>query len=364
MKNNHISYAGGAAALAFMLPQIAAADPTFEFYGQINFGIFSVDDGEETETFLADNDNSNTRFGLRYVNELSNGATLRFNFETAVGFEGSSSATITNNDSDWDPSRTDLRKLEIAYETPSYGTFYVGQGSMSTDGIAESDFSGTGVIAYSGFTDLAGSFSFRQADGSLSDVTIGSSFGAFDGARRLRVRYDTPSFNGFTGSISYGEEELNRDDDREFTDVALRYKEDVGDLKLNGGIGYQWIEDDGADEEVLVGSFALLHVPSGVSFLLASGDRDEGGESYYFAKLGYQQEWFSAGTTALSIDFFDGSDYGSDGSDSESWGIAAVQFVDAYSLELFATYRAHEFNASGSNFDDIDVFALGARWKF
>lgn len=352
-------------ALTFIAPQIASADPTVEFYGQLNFGLFNVDDGTESETFLSDNDNSNTRIGLRYANDLAGGNSVTFNFETALGFAGSSSATMDNNDLDLDIARTDLRKLEVGYVTANYGTFSLGQGSMSSDGVTEADFSGTTVASYVGITDLAGSFEFRPENGALSGTSVGSTFGSFDGARRLRVRYDTPTISGFTGSVSWGEEELNRDDDRSFTDLGVRYGQDYGDVKVDGRLAYQWIDDDdGTDEEVLAGSFAALHKPSGVSVAVAAASPDESDAGYIYAKLGYQQNWISAGSTALSFDVYDGSDFSVDGSDSTSLAVSAVQRVDAYNLELYATYRTYEFDASGTNFEDIDLIMLGARWKF
>ena len=365
MKSGFFPTIAPLAVLVMGAPLSAVADPTFEFYGQLNFGLFNVDDGTESETFITDNDNSNTRIGLRYSNDLAGGGTVKFNFETALGIQGSSSVTMADNDPDIDLKRTDLRKLEIAYETPGIGTFYAGQGSMSADGVTEADFSGTTVVSYVGVTDLAGSFQFRPDGGALSGTSIGSTFGSFDGARRLRLRYDTPEVAGFVGSISYGEEELNQDDDREFTDIALKYAQDYGDLKVDGRIGYQWIDDDdGTDEEILAGSLAVLHKPSGVSFALAAGDPDESDASYWYAKLGYQQQWFSTGTTALSLDYYDGSDFGSDGADSQAWAISAVQRVDAYNLELYASYRVYDYDVSGSDFEDIDLVVIGARWKF
>jgi len=44
---------------------------SLRFYGQINKGILSYDDGQETKSyFLIDNDNSNTRFGLSYTQKF------------------------------------------------------------------------------------------------------------------------------------------------------------------------------------------------------------------------------------------------------------------------------------------------------
>ncbi len=355
-----------AAVLTLSVPTLTLADPTFDFYGQLNFGLFSVDDGTESETYVTDNDNSNTRVGAIYSNELGNGGTVKGHFETALGIDGSAAATMDDNDSDIDLNRTELRKLELVYASPDYGTFYAGQGSMSNDGIAEADFSGTTVVAYSSVSDLAGSFAFRSDGGALSGTTISDAFKSYDGARRARLRYDTASYNGFTGSVSWGKELLVVPDKREFTDVALKYANEYSNYKVDGRIGYQWIDETegGTDEEVVSGSIAVLHKPTGVNLAFASGAADEADSSYYYAKVGYIQNWWSAGSTALSLDIFDGSDFDIDGSDSQSISISAVQRVDAYNLEVYASYRAYEFDASGTDYEDIDLFVVGARWKF
>jgi hypothetical protein len=66
----------------------------------------------------------------------------------------------------------------------------------------------------------------------------------------------------------------------------------------------------------------------------------------------------------LSIDLFDGSDYSIDGSDSTSVGVGIVQYVDAYNLEVYAGWRDRDFDAPGTDYEDIDVYVIGARWKF
>lgn len=367
MKRIHRLQITSAAVLVLSVPTLSLADPTFDFYGQLNFGLFSVDDGTESETFVTDNDNSNTRVGAIYSNDLGNGGTIKGHFETALGIDGSAASTMENNDSDIDLNRTELRKLELIYETAGYGTFYGGQGSMSADGVAEADFSGTTLVSYSSITDLAASFEFRPDGGALSGTSVRNAFDSYDGARRARVRYDTPTYNGFTGSISWGKELLVVPDKLEFTDIAVKYANDYGDYKVDGRLGYQWInatEDGDTDEEVASGSFAVLHTPTGLNFAFASGTADEDDSSYYYAKVGYIQNWFSLGSTALSLDIYDGSDFDTDGSDSQSFSIAAVQNIDAYNLEVYAGYRAYEFDARGTDYEDIDVFVVGARWKF
>ncbi|KEJ89682.1 porin [Sulfitobacter donghicola] len=347
-----------------VVPSLSAAqevDPVWDFYGQLNLGVLSVDNGADSETSFTDNDNSNSRVGAIFRQDLANGGQFRFHFETALGFTGSSSISGSDNDFDADYSRSELRKLELIYETARIGTFSFGQGSIATDSTAEADFSGTSVIAYSSLQDQAGSQEFLLADGSASGVRVGNAFSAFDGSRRFRIRYDTPTYKGFGLAISAGEEVLARGNDDEFYDIGLTYNRDYGDYKVAGRLGHS-IRDSA--EAFTLGSAAVLHEPTGLSFSLAGGRARESEASYIYAKAGLQRDWLSLGRTHLSVDYYSGEDFAFAGSDSESIGLAVVQKVDAYNLELYASHRTYDFNNSGSATQDVDVTFVGARWKF
>jgi hypothetical protein len=352
----------GLAALA--IPAAASAQsagPEIDFYGHLNLGIFSVDNGANTETNFTDNDNSNSRIGLITKQGLSNGGEFRLHFETALGFTGSSSLGQGDDDFDVDFQRTELRKFEAIYVTPSIGTFSFGQGSIATDATAEADFSGTSVIAYSSLQDQAGGQVFQLAGGGASGFDIGDAFNAFDGGRRFRVRYDTPTYAGFSLAVSGGREVLARGNDDEFYDIGLTYKKDYGAYEVDGRAGLS-IRD--SDEELLLGSFAVLHKATGLNLAVAAGRQQEGDDQYVYIKGGIKRDWISIGETRLTLDYYSGDDFAVTGSESESVGLAVVQKVDAWNTELFASYRTFEFDGSGSALLDQDVTFVGARWRF
>lgn len=343
-------------------PQIAAAqENTFTFYGQLNFGLFNADDGTQSESYISDNDNSNTRIGAIWESGLGNGATLRFHFESALGLTGSSSVSMDDNGLDFEWRRTELRKFEVIYGTPTLGTFSLGQGSTATDGYAEADLSGTTVVTYSSLSDLAGNIAFRPSGGAPSEIDIGDAFSDFDGARRFRIRYDTPEISGFVLSASAGEEILNQDDEREFYDLGVRYARDYGDISVDGRVGYAWAS--GGDERAIA-SFSMLHTPSGVNATLSTGRQTGGDENFVYAKLGYTRDWLSFGSTSLSLDIYEGNDFAVAGSESSSVGLGVVQRFDDQNFEVYAAYRTFEFEAAATDVEDIDVMVLGARWKF
>lgn len=180
------------------------------------------------------------------------------------------------------------------------------------------------------------------------------------------MRYDSPELAGFTLSTSYGTDILNEDNDRETYDVAVRYSNDqVGAFAIDAGIGAAWTERTGEeDRRDISGSFGVLHKDTGLSLNVAAGERDIAG-SYAYAKLGYEANLISAGSTAFSVDYYDGSDMVTNGDSAESWGVAAVQKIDAYNVEAYLGYRNYSYaDNSATSYQDADVILAGARWKF
>ncbi len=363
----------GAALLSTLAAAPAIAGPTYEsptggtftWYGQFNPSFQSFDDGVQDFNRLVDNSASNSRIGFRLSQPFGEN-TLRFRFETAFGFRASDGIdqTTTGDNVSW--NRTNIRHTDLSFETARYGTFSAGQGSSASDGLTEADFSGTDVVAGVSVADPAGGYVFRTSAGALSSVEIGSAFNSYDGGRLGRIRYDTPDLAGLTLSASYGTDILRDNNDRETYDVAVRYaKDDLGDFAISGAFGAAWTEQTGReDQRDILGSFAVAHKPTNLSLAVAAGDRDTAG-NYGYVKLGYSADFLSVGTTAFSVDYYDGSDTVSQGDSATSWGGAAVQNIDDLNLEAYVAYRDYSYDdSSATTFQDANAVLLGARWKF
>jgi hypothetical protein len=356
--------------IAASLAVPAAAEMKFDngsggsvlLYGQLDPAYLSFDDGVSSTSEVVDNTNSNSRVGL-WLRRSYGEDSFSFNFETALGLRPSAglSQNFTPKWANW--QRTSIRKVDFAYKSAQYGTFSAGQGSMATDGVAEVDMSGTTLVTYVSIPDTAAAFRFRTSAGALSTKTIAGAFGDFDGGRLGRVRYDSPSFSGFTISASYGEQILAQNADFTTRDIALRYANEFGDFRVKGAIGYADIElANGVERTDTIGSFSVLHA-SGFNVTVAAGDRSNAG-SYSYGKLGYQAQWFSVGKTALSVDYYRGSDRTSVGSKSTSYGFGAVQKFDNARVETYFGYRTYELTESAASYLDASSVLFGARWKF
>ncbi|MEL7259895.1 MAG: porin [Pseudomonadota bacterium] len=340
---------------------------TFQYYGQLNFAITSFDDGQDDTSQLTDNEASSSRVGFLLMQPFGEN-TLTFRFETSIGFAASDefSQDFEPRDFDWD--RTNLRHVDLIYETPRFGTFYLGQGSMASDGIGNFDGSGTGLATAVSIGDTAGGFQLRDTTGALTGIEIGDAFANFDGTRAGRIRYDTPSFNGFQLRIAAGENILADDDtsasDDEFYDIALAYEGEIGTTEIEAGIGYQERQRPGSDDREDVFGSVGVKLGNGVSFTLATGDRNTAG-TYVYGKVGYEADWIPVGSTAISLDYYIGDDAVTAGDEADSWGIAIVQDFDAQNIEAYLGYRDYSYeDATAVTYQDASSVILGARWRF
>ncbi len=356
------------AAVGFAAP--AAAELKYEnqsggsvkIYGQFSPAYQYFDDGAQSKSTFVDNANSNSRVGLLLLQPYDQG-TFSFKFETAFGLRSSDAVTINTTPDGASWSRSNLRHIDFAFDTNSYGKIYVGQGSMATDGVAESDFSGTGMTTYVGISDTAGSFAFRTSTGALSTVTIGDVISSLDGGRRGRVRYDSPTFSGFTVSVAAGQEILSQTNSDDYYDAALKYANDFGGTKVTGALGFSRRDlANGTKTEDTFGS-AAVRLQSGLNFAFAAGSRKNDGD-YTYIKAGYDATFFDFGETSFAIDYYNGNDFGLVGRKSKSMGIGVNQDIDSISTQVYLGYREYELSDPTVAYQDASSILFGARWKF
>lgn len=331
--------------------------------GQINMGVLNFDDGTDSYTNFVDNDNSSSRARIQWLN-----TTGDWKYEAVLEAEyqplASNNVSQLNDTPDWDFPATNIRKAEVVIWNDTYGKLWVGQGSMASDGSAEVDNSGTSVIAYSSIPDTAGGYFFRFNDGTLSDINISDAFSNFDGmGRKLRIRYDTPIYQGFGLRTSYGEDAFGEKEDPLY-DVAGTYAFDNDQFKFNAALAYS--RNDGTDLDILSGSASVLHKDSGISLTVAAAQEfTDGLEGYYgYTKVGYQHDFFEIGPTAFSIDFYYGKDIAVADSSNNSIGLAAVQSITDMNLQLWALWRNHHYDDENGEYDDGQAVFGGAIFKF
>ncbi|MBS0231984.1 MAG: porin, partial [Proteobacteria bacterium] len=264
------------------------------------------------------------------------------------------------------------------------------------------------------------SFGIRRRDGTLvanpgvsnnSALTWGGNYcqnagGAWGdcfGVPRNVVRYDSPTFGGFSVSASWGEDDIWA--------ITTRYAGEWHDFKVAGVASYAESRDANLNAGFLPGTFEdaipntqqyfqagayLEHIPTGL-FAYGAYGHDEyngdiapgfgGGQSEtYYLKGGIRQRWNPLGHTILygeyehmhgegvfassGVDGFtnlgDASPANKDS--TEVWGLGAVQEIDAAAMSIWVKYRHLSYDDNGTgpdhDFEDFQYVGMGALINF
>jgi len=331
-----------------------------KIYGQVNKAVLYSDDGDDTNLYLVDNDNSSTRVGLLATIKPSQRVEIGSRIE--VEYQTNASNEVNQNDTRVDDTDFDKRHLDLWVDANNIGKFSLGWGSTASDGTSEVDLSGTGVVGYSSVGSMAGGQLFYDSDANaLSETRIGSVFNNMDGlGRDERIRYDSPTFNGFTGSASYIADGGG--------DFAVRYAAKMEGFKLAAAAAFA--NPGGTSNSVddqLAGSVSVLH-ETGFNGTVAigirdhKGGRDDGG--FFYTKFGYRARWCPLGVTSLSTDYGRYSDIGADGDDADTLGFQMVQDIQEWGTEAYLGYRFHKLDRNGVDYDNINSIMTGMRVKF
>ncbi|WP_367115888.1 porin [Hyphomicrobium sp.] len=202
----------------------------------------------------------------------------------------------------------------------------------------------------------------------------GGTIGDCNGATQHVVRYDSPTFGGFSVSASWGEDDM--------WDVAARYAGEFNGFKFAAAAAYN--EISGFSNVILADTFKyfqvgayLEHVPTGIFVYGAYGHNESdllvGDADTYYVKAGLRERWHPLGHTVLYGEYENaqGDDnfalQGALGQDSEFqlWGVGVVQEIDAAAMSLWVSYRhLDQEDSTAIDFEDFQYVKAGALINF
>jgi len=196
------------------------------------------------------------------------------------------------------------------------------------------------------------------------------------------VRYDSPTFAGFSVSADWGEDDA--------WDIAGRYAGEFNGIKLAFAASYFEQNDTSnvtggpARSYWQIGGY-MQHVPTGLFVHAAYGSDDteavgvETGDTWYL-KAGLRRKWFAPGHTVLYGEYGEKNDMfnagalagagfaGVTGSDMKQWGLGVVQEIDAAAMSLWLAYRNFDAEiqqgAVTTSFDEMHIVKFGALINF
>lgn len=372
-----IQFIGGVfKAVGLFFPVLALAqespsnDAVISIYGQINRGYLSYDDGAaNTDIPFVGGSKTPDRLGFTVDSDLKNG--WHFQGRGEVGFywkETDRVNQIDPDDSSYEFDKQALRKLEISFAHAEYGKITIGQGPMAGSDAASQDLSLTNVVAGASVRGVAGGMFFRKTDGSLSTITVGNRFRTLGFSRTFRLRYDTPTKNGFTFAAAAGKEVLNDLDGRYYVDAALKYDVTQGDYRYKAVASVRWA---GGNPEthyqkeslIFLASGSILHRPSRYNITGSFGVESDG----YFAYMKFGRRWYKLlpfGWTAASIDYYYTRGNRPSNYKGNSFGLAVVQKFKAKNFDIYATIRQYKYDDDTADYFDSLGFLTGVRWQF
>ncbi|MBT3393741.1 MAG: hypothetical protein HN411_01350 [Waddliaceae bacterium] len=339
--------------------------------GSVNMGVLVIDDNcpsgtDHQEVFIVDNDNAATRLRVdatkSYNDDLTVGATVELQYEVnSTGDIAQSQSALAGND------YLTRRFIEVFFESEKFGTAFVGFGSTASDGSTENDFSETWVAACSAVDSIAGGLILRdKSDGALTTggalLHVYDVFMGLDGLDRdMRVRYDSPSYYNVNAAVSV----LDGGD----WDAALMYSGDVKDFSIDATVAYANARQVDGHHQIS-GSAATIHNPTGLNLAVAGATRQledaaRNNLYYYYVKLGLIRDFFEVGSTAISVDAYNGFEMSSNDDKSTTYSLALVQSVDKINTQFYITGRNHKYtDATSTEYEKINAVLLGARVIF
>jgi predicted porin len=303
-------------------------------------------DGHESNLYWGDaestlSSNVQIKGEAHITSEWSAGYVLR------LEFPGNSAAAgiVENqfNDNAWllSPATADTLYSYLWINSDRWGTLNWGRLSQATNDVGLlPDLSGTilksNAVMYNGAgmfvrprgarnaTDLATDFTWLTVLTCLAGEGIGADC---NGYPLNAVRYDTPTFAGFSLLASYGEDDMR--------DIAVKYLADWGAFKVSAAYGFANVTDEGCvaaapctnipffggggapfqgyrmDVDVHQVGVSVMHVPSGLwgygyyeqeenngtKFVGPAADANE--PNTWFVKAGIRRTWLPLGATVI-----------------------------------------------------------------
>lgn len=205
----------------------------------------------------------------------------------------------------------------------------------------------------------------------------------YDGGYRDVVRYDSPTWAGFTLSATWGDAISATDPDGNGNayDVALRYAGEFSGFQVAGGLGWRHDEDltinlvdvtsitlGTGDVETILASGSVKHIATGLfmSAYYADQDWDLGLDlKTWTVQGGVSSKWLTnlgASTAFLEYSETDASITGLGSADIPVFGVGFVQAIDAAAMDVWLGYRQYDLDELVG--EKVDLIHAGGRIRF
>ena len=376
--------------------------------GTVSHALLSWDDGQNTDTYVVDNDNDGTSFEIVGEVENINKSNWSAGYLIEVGVLTASSSDVNQiDDNAREDGTLEINESHIWVRNKGLGQFSWGEigGSSDVDDATEMDLSETRVVAFSGVEDVGGNFFLRRSDAKgvqgLTPVVWADLIDHLPGVDGSLVRYDLPITHGVGGWAEWGQgdkwefvlaygdpatlAEFEEGEDEETPAPGM-----IDGFQVAAAVTYYGTNGaDGQDlpsNRAVAGSVSVLHEATGLNLTIAGGRRsytervelndDRLGTpqdaSFYYIKPGLLVDLIKAGHTAFYAEYGKWRNFLGRNADAEAvaglvgfdedkvcapdkaclvsqseatiWGLGVVQRIERAEMDLFIGFRLHQAN--------------------
>jgi predicted porin len=314
-----------------------------------------------------DIDGLNGADGFRAIDNANSGTRINFagegkvNKDLSVGFVVELGVDESKGKLLYDVFAADDIALRHSYAfvNTAFGKVSLGHTGSASDGIVEISLANTTVASLP--------LSIEPLWTYLGAPTIGGvslNPAPFDGGRSSVIRFDTPTFAGFQGSVAFGGGQSASYDD--VWDAALRYAGEFAGVRVAAGVGYR-VESlanvGGPETKTMAGSASAMHMLSGIFVTVSAARQDDnvvyGDMQMWQAQAGLEKRLSEMGATTFYLEYAQHKLMDLDVK-STFWGVGVVQAIDAASTDVFLSLRQYDL---GGQMDAM-VGMGGIRVKF
>lgn len=372
-----------------------------KIYGHLNRAMLYRHNGRNGHLDHVDNDALSSRFAFLATKEMGANQTIGGLLEFNMTQNPALNSDIKNTHNN--PAAVTLRNAQVFIKNKTYGELYLGRGPMASDSsIEDPDLSGTShvFLGANGLEMLASVSLINKATrqkqplggGVSTTLRVQDIVPSTDGlSRQDRIRYNTPTFYGFSIGASHAYNTPTTDKGNDLWDVALRWNAKVNDNQYSAVAAYAEDHTFPMKGNVINTNTTMKQFSGSAGILFKSGFNIfvAGAHRHYtfshsrnghmlFTKIGYQHKFTQAGMTSFAVDFGDFQNFLIDTTSADSIrfkyrglvkGIALNQNLERVATDIYLAYRHINFKLKGhgsgnTKFKPVQAVMMGARIKF
>lgn len=346
-------------------------DNSVTISGALVRSLMYTDNGQSNDWSHVDGGTDNSRLRILVKGQLTESIEVGGVWEANLPgsqAQGSTSSTGTgqqgNITNSADSGEFGFRKTEITFNHKTMGKLSIGQSSTASDNKPSLD--GT-VNNNAGISHGGGMMVYDKTGNAQTTDTAGGQFSSYFGGRKDRVRYDTPSFVGFQGSVAFGQ--------ASFWDVGLTYGATYGDIQVAAAAQFAHAGGSAHPSESYGAGVAIKHT-SGLSAGAHWGEEAGAGNnsagvsnpegSAWGVEAGYTTTAISnLGSTSFNVIYVEADETTAVNYEAETISFHVAQKLPA-GVDVFASYEQASFDDANAatDLDDLTVFLVGTRLKF